>query len=241
MGCPKSEGAADGKGVGLFASYTLNPLERTDHDVDIQTQSVIHLFESNDSRRTCEMDMYRMRGLTSGVDYLVRIHAPTLTGAQDVLQEFQATSFGAHSTLTNTFVGSVREAVYLSHMSDLAEREAKAVFEGKEPPDYAIVIPVTKHAEWWALDESDRHEKMRDHIEVSMPYLDRVRRQLYHSSGFTDFDYITYFETSDLDAFADLYRDLASIPEYQYVTYGDPTLIGRIESPDAVVSALCPN
>lgn len=238
MACSRSEASAGKGGVGLFAAYTFDASER---DVDVHTEEAIRILDGRDAQRTYEMDTYRMRGLTPDVDYLVRIHAPSLTTAQDILQEFQETSFGGHSTLTNVFVGRVRDAVYLSQMPELAEREEKATFEGKEPPDYGIVIPVKKHAEWWNLDESDRLDKMRDHIDVSMPYLDRVRRQLYHSSGFTDFDYITYFETSDLDAFTDLYRDLESIPEYRYLTYGNPTLIGCIESPETVISTLCPN
>jgi chlorite dismutase len=46
-------------------------------------------------------------------------------------------------------------------------------------------------------------------------------------------DFVTYFETDDLAAFQDLYRELQSIPEYRYVEYGDPTLVGRICAPTA--------
>jgi chlorite dismutase len=82
----------------------------------------------------------------------------------------------------------------------------------------------------------ERLELMCDHIEPTLEYLDRVRRQLYHSSGLDDHDFITYFETDDLVAFHDLYRELQTIPEYRYVDYGDPTLVGRIHEPATAVA-----
>lgn len=224
--------------VGLFAAYTLERPQTADDDVEIFTEEVSNILKDSNRSEEVLVDTYLLSGLTPGVDYLVRIHAHDLTTAQEVLREFQATSFGRYSKLVDVLIGIIRDAVYLPQTPDLDAIEKAATFEGTEPPDYAIIIPVDKNAEWWNLPDSDRIEKMRDHIEVALPYLDRIRRQLYHSSGLTDYDYITYFETNDLSAFIDLYRDLESIPEYHYVSDGNPTLIGRIESSETIVDKL---
>lgn len=224
--------------IGLFAAYELEWPQTADDDIEISTGEVGDILGDSDRPEEVLVDTYRTSGLTPGADYLVRIHARDLTTAQEVLREFQATPFGRYSKLVGVLTGIIRDAVYLPQAPDLKAIETAATFEGTEPPDYAIIIPVDKNARWWNLRESDRVEKMREHIEVALPYLDRIRRQLYHSSGLTDYDYITYFETNDLAAFVDLYRDLESIPEYRYVTDGNPTLIGRIESPEAIVNSL---
>lgn len=223
--------------VGLFAAYEFDRRHPSE-DVEVATEAVVDVLDGEHGSDDVLVDTYLLSGLTPGADYLVRIHARELTTAQDVLQEFHTTAFGRSSTLVETFVGIIRDAVYLPETPELAALEREATFEGAEPPEYAIVIPVDKNADWWTLPESDRIEKMREHIEVSLPYLDRIRRQLYHASGLTDYDYLTYFETNDLEAFVELYRDLESIPEYRYVTDGEPTLIGRIASPETVVAEL---
>jgi chlorite dismutase len=51
-------------------------------------------------------------------------------------------------------------------------------------------------------------------------------------------DFVTYFETDDLAAFQDLYRELQSIPEYRYVEYGGPMLVGRIHEPTTIIERL---
>ena len=224
--------------IGLFAAYKLEKPQMPDDDVEIVTDEVDSVLEDGNRPEEVLVDTYLLSGLTPGVDYLIRLHARELTTAQEVLQEFQTTSFGQSSKLVDVFIGVIRDAVYLPQIPDLEAREQEATFEGAEPPDYAIIIPEDKDAAWWNLPEDDRVEKMRDHIEVALPYLDRIRRQLYHSSGLTDDEFITYFETNDLNAFVDLYRDLESLPEYHYVTDGNPTLIGRIESPETIVTEL---
>jgi len=216
---------------GVFAAFTVTPIRTNNagESPDITPDEVTDLLINYED--DVLVDAYVLKGLTPDADYMLRVHSRELTTAQAFLQDFRETTLGRHSQQTETFVGLIREAVYTPDAPDLnAELEA-TTYDGSEPPQYAIVIPVRKTAEWWNLSNEEQLELMRGHIEPTLEYLDRVRRQLYHASGLDDVDFITYFETDDLVAFNDLYRDLQSIPEYRYVSYGDPTLVGRIQEP----------
>ena len=223
---------------GLFAAFELDR-SRTVDASEVSADDVEAVLEDRDGSEPVLADTSLTQGLTPDVDYLVRLHARDLATAQAVLREFQTTAFGRCSELVDVFVGVIRDAVYLPQAPDLDAVETAVTFEGEDPPEYAIVIPVRKTAEWWTLPDDDRLAKMREHIEVSLPYLDRIRRQLYHASGLAEYEFVTYFETNDLEAFIDLYRDLESISEYRYVEEG-PVLIGRLESPSTVVEELTP-
>ncbi|RKD93358.1 chlorite dismutase family protein [Halopiger aswanensis] len=223
---------------GLFAAFELDRSRTVDASA-VSADDVEAVLKDRNGTEPVLADTYLTQGLTPDVDYLVRLHARDLATAQEVLREFRTTPIGRCSELVDAFVGAIRDPVYLPQAPDLDAIETAISFEGAEPPEYAIVIPVRKTAEWWMLPPDDRLARMREHIEVSLPYLDRIRRQLYHASGLSEYEFVTYFETNDLEAFVDLYRDLESIPEYRYVDEG-PVVIGRPESPSTVVEKLTP-
>lgn len=221
----------DGTGVfGVFAAFNLLPT-RMDHQLDAETVHKEAMAIVDDHADAVLVDTYITRGLTPVADYFLRVHAHELATAQTFLQEFSQTTLGQHSKPTETFVGVVRDPVYTPDAPDLETELDTTPYEGADPPQYAIVIPTRKHADWWVQPYEERLEQMKAHIEPTVEYLDRVRRQLYHSSGLDDLDFITYFETDDLIAFTDLFRELESIPEYRSVHYGDPTLLGQIHDP----------
>lgn len=225
--------------VGVFAAFTVTQTATARESPEITPDEVTDLLSGYEDEVL--VDAYVTEGLTPEADYMLRIHARELTTAQAFLREFRETTLGEHSRQTEAFVGLIREAVYTPNAPDLdAELEA-TTYEGSEPPSYAIVVPARKTAEWWTLSNEKRLELMREHIEPTLEYLDRVRRQLYHANGLDDFDSITYFETDDLVAFNDLYRELQSIPEYRYVDYGDPTLVGCIHEPATAVARVTRN
>lgn len=225
---------------GVFAAFALIPTRpdgRKQSDSPAITSNEVETLLTDYGDEVL-VDTYVTRGLMAETDYLLRVHARELTTAQAFLQEFRATALGRHSRQTEAFIGLIREAVYTPAAPDLDEELKTATYDGPDPPRYAIVIPARKTAEWWTLSDEEQLELMRDHIEPTLEFLDRVRRQLYHASGLCDLDFITYFETDDLVAFTDLVRELQSIPEYRYVQYGDPTLIGRIHDPATAVDRL---
>lgn len=229
----------DESGVfGLFAGFELasTRIPSNGASSDSPTEEVMSLLE--DAGDDCLVDTYVTEGLSAETDYLLRIHARELTTAQAFIRGFRDTTLGEHSQQTEAMVGLVREAVYTPDAPDLDAELDTRTYEGPEPPRYAIVVPVQKTAEWWNLSEEERLDLMRGHIEPTIEYLDRVRRQLYHASGLSDIDFITYFETDDLATFHDLFRALQCIPEYSYVRYGDPTLVGRLYDPETAVDRL---
>ena len=225
--------------VGVFAAFTVTGVSSTIESPEGRPDEVTELL--GDYEDEVLVDAYVTAGLTPRADYMFRVHARELTTAQSFLHDFRETSLGHHARQTEAFVGLVREGVYTPDAPDLeAELEATA-YEGPEPPAYAVVVPARKTAEWWTLSDDERLELMRDHVEPTLEYLDRVRRQLYHASGLDDYDFITYFETDDLVAFQDLYRELQSVPEYRYVDYGDATLVGCIHEPATAVARVTRN
>jgi chlorite dismutase len=101
------------------------------------------------------------------------------------------------------------------------------------------MVPVKKSAEWWNKPEAERLSEIESHTAPTLQYLVNVKRKLYHSTGIADTDFITYFEVEDVGAFNNLMIALAQVPENKYHTrWGNPTVIGTIQSMDAIVKAL---
>lgn len=108
---------------------------------------------------------------------------------------------------------------------------------GTEQPN-AIVFPIAKKAEWWALPTDKRMELFhkgadyQGHNEVGFVYITKIFRKLYHSR-FVDSqqDFMTYFEFSndDIPAYEVLLnglRDEKGNPEWKYVVE-KPLFIGK--------------
>ena len=77
---------------------------------------------------------------------------------------------------------------------------------------------------------------MQEHTQAALPYLNVVKRKLYHSSGLDDFDFITYFETEKLDEFHSLIRALEQVKEYRHNRrFGHPTLVGTVRPLDDIL------
>lgn len=175
----------------------------------------------------CTVDAYLTRGLSPPYDFLLRVHAAELATAQGFLREVDRTAVGRRATLEESLVGVTGSEEYVPELPDIAAELDARTYEG-EPPRYAVVIPTRKSAEWWTLPEAERIESMREHVESTLDYLDAVKRQLYHSTGIDDVDFLTYFETNDLVAFQELVRELQTIEEFRYTEYGNPTIVGTI-------------
>lgn len=97
----------------------------------------------------------------------------------------------------------------------------------------AVLIPVGKAAEWWALAQDQRQvhfqptRAAKGHTVIGLTYADRVFRKLYHSrylKAGLSYDFLTYFEFQerDTEAFKALLaelRDPTSNPEWAYVDF----------------------
>jgi len=106
-------------------------------------------------------------------------------------------------------------------------------------PRYAIVIPVKKTAHWWNMTESERLHEIEVHTQKSLAYMRCVKRELYYSTGLDEQDFITYFETADLQAFHELNAALAGIRENEFqIRCEHVMLLGAIRSISETVRLL---
>lgn len=189
-------------------------------------------------REKIAIDLYLMRGLSDHADLMFRVHASELRDTQQFLVDLQNNGFGKHLKGAGLMHGLTKKPNYVPGFSDQLKADLKGASE-VGPKPYAIVIPIRKSADWWALDQEKRAAMIQEHTEASLPYIKTVKRKLYHSSGLDDLDFITYFETSKLEDFHSLILSLEQIKEFQYTRrFGHPTLIGAPKSVDDVIETL---
>lgn len=88
----------------------------------------------------------------------------------------------------------------------------------------AVLIPIKKTAQWWALAQDERRaifEEESHHTAVGLEYLPEVARQLHHCRDLEaePFDFLTWFEFAPehTNAFNDLLRRMRDSKEWDYV------------------------
>ncbi|WP_455389758.1 chlorite dismutase family protein [Petrachloros mirabilis] len=181
-------------------------------------------------RQKLAIDVYLLRGLSDHADLMFRVHATELRDAQKFLIDLQNSPFGKNLKMAGMLNGLTKKANYVPGFSD----EMKAGLKVKSDPGpkpYAIVIPIRKSADWWALAQDKRMAMMKEHTEAAMSYQKTVKRKLYHSTGLDDLDFITYFETSNLEDFHSLILAMEGVKEFQYTRrFGHPLLLGTVTS-----------
>lgn len=215
---------------GTFAAFTLDEdWAKEDQATRIAYLTVLRgVVEQH--REKLAIDLYLMRGLSDHADVMFRVHAVELRETQKFLLDLQSSLFGRHLKAAGIMHGLTKKANYVPGLPDQMKTDLKAASE-PGPKPYAIVIPIRKNADWWALDQDKRLALMKEHTEAALPYQKTVKRKLYHSTGLDDLDFITYFETSKLEDFHSLILSLEKVKEFQYVRrFGHPTLIGTAMS-----------
>ncbi len=189
-------------------------------------------------REKLAIDVYLLRGLSDRADVLFRIHAAELRDTQQFLLDLQSSQFGRHLTDRTIFSGLTKKANYVPGMPDNLKAELKLPSD-PGPNPYVIVIPIRKDADWWSLPQAQRTAMMQEHTEASLPYSKTVKRKLYHATGLDDLDFITYFETSQLEDFQSLILALEKVKEFRHNRrFGHPTLLGTVRSLDELIEVL---
>lgn len=221
---------------GTFAAFTLDE-EWAKED---QATRIAHLTilkgVVEQHREKVAIDLYLMRGLSDHADIMFRVHAGELRDTQKFLVDLQNSLFGKHLKTSGIMNGLSKKANYVPGFSDQMKADLKAP---SESGPYAIVIPIRKNADWWALDQEKRAAMMKEHTEAALPYHKTVKRKLYHSTGLDDLDFITYFETSKLEDFHSLILALEKVKEFQYTRrFGHPTLLGTVKSLEEIMETL---
>lgn len=186
------------------------------------------------------VDAYLTRGFEANSDYLLRVHSYDMAATQAFLVDLRATRFGMYSDVTENLVGMTKALNYISKdKSPDLNRGLTATTYNADAPRYAFMIPVKKSADWWNLSDEQRLKEIETHTLPTLVNLVDVKRKLYHSTGLDDTDFITYFETNNLGSFNNLLLALAKVPENKYhVRWGNPTVMGTIQTFENVVKAL---
>ena len=223
---------------GTFAAFRLDADWAKEGQVARIAQLIALKGVVEQHREKLAIDVYLLRGLSDRADVLFRIHATELRETQQFLLDLQGSQFGKHLTDSTIFSGLTKKANYVPGMPDNLKAELKLPSE-PGPKPYVIVIPIRKDAEWWSLSQAQRAAMMQEHTEASLPYSKTVKRKLYHSTGLDDLDFITYFETSQLEDFQSLIVALEKVKEFRHNRrFGHPTLLGTVRSLDEIIEVL---
>lgn len=119
------------------------------------------------------------------------------------------------------FEAGLRGVVQHLHYTTLDERTDLTTRSRTElpPGNTAVLIPIRKSSEWWALAHDQRGEHFhKRHTPVGAPYVERIFRKLYHARYLgSPYDFLTYFEfvPEDADYFRRLLAELRATPEWQ--------------------------
>jgi hypothetical protein len=122
------------------------------------------------------------------------------------------------------FVGLTQHLVYTAAEE---RRELVRVSAGESGP-LAVLIPIGKSPEWWALAQDERRECLRTgtrgHFEIGLEFANVIYRRLYHARALpgSEWDFLTYFEfpPEQTSVFQSLLRRLRNVelnPEWRFV------------------------
>jgi hypothetical protein len=120
---------------------------------------------------------------------------------------------------------------HLGYTDALRRRDLTAQSASETGPR-AVLIPIAKTAEWWALAHDERLALLRasgrslGHFDIGASYASRIHRRLYHCRylPFSRWDFLTYFEFAEEHAvaFRELLQELRDVernPEWRFVEH----------------------
>lgn len=186
-------------------------------------------------------DFFLTRGLDTESDLMIRVHAYDLTKAQNFIVDLRGTTLGRHADVRQTFIGMTNALIYAQKSPGLTDSLTSRTYSDSAPR-YVVMIPIKKNAEWWTLPMQQRLKMIEEHTLTTLGFLSTIKRKLYHSTGLDDVDFVTCFEFYDVSAFHEMSKILMAVEENRYhVQWGNPTIIGRIDTIDNVLLALAGN
>ena len=171
--------------------------------------------------------------------YVATVSAKYRPRLQDVEDELKR-RVGEHASVA-AIDGAVQVPRYTSaEMHAFAAKHAVPRTSGRAMRN-AIIIPIRKTADWWALDPLERQgyfyprtsrstgREIPGHAKAAEAGIPAIFRRLYHNpDGYQhggEYDFITYFECTDehlatFDTVCAALRDERKNPEWRYVEEG---------------------
>ena len=124
-----------------------------------------------------------------------------------------------------SFIGATTHVVY----TDSATRADLVQISRGESGPVAVLIPIRKTGEWWALGSEARQAYVMQgsphgHVAIGRRYAGRIYRRLYQARYLpgSEWDFLTYFEfpAGETQAFVELLGELRNVqhnPEWAFV------------------------
>ncbi len=169
--------------------------------------------------------------------YVIQVSAKYRARLEDVEAEIRR-RLRDHAQI-DAIEGALRTMRYTStELHSFAYKPATCRVSGRVMRN-AIIIPVKKSNEWWALDPLDRHiffyphtdphtgARVKGHARAAEAGVRTIYRQLYHNpDGYRrdgEYDFVAYFECPDeelatFDQICQNLRDQTQNPEWNYVS-----------------------
>lgn len=161
---------------GRFAFYKLGP-RRAKELAGMEVQ-VMEEFLSvvQAGRGKGRVDTYLGRGIPPGLvesaltrdpaeqpDFFARLEGTALDKLKELQRDLEATSLGSRLKKLSCFTGVTRPPDYAKpHLAGLL-----SVTPAPGPKKYAVVIPVTKTEEWYALPAQERQAMIDEEVRVA--------------------------------------------------------------------------
>jgi chlorite dismutase len=191
--------------------------------VDSRTPPAFTSFTQNADALGLAANDVRVTGYD--VDRVLATRGPLPAGAEPGRRLWRLEAPGRLPVSGAPFIGATSHVLY----TDSITRSELAQVSAAESGPTAVLIPIRKTAEWWALAREQRQAYVMEgapngHVAIGKRYAARIYRRLYQARYLpgSEWDFLTYFEfpTTDEQAFVDLLgelRDTEKNPEWRFV------------------------
>ncbi|HEY3522703.1 MAG TPA: chlorite dismutase family protein [Candidatus Limnocylindrales bacterium] len=176
--------------------------------------------------------VYSSIGLEPGTDLLLWRSAQRVDALETAAARLLRSALGGWLTVTQSFLGRMGPSQYVVKPSD-----QESGLTGEARGRYVVVYPFTKSTDWYLQARETRQGVMNEHMRVGRSY-PTVRQALAYSFGLDDQDFVVAYETDDLDAFADLVRELRGTDSRRSTIRDTPLLLGIARSFDEIAALL---
>ncbi len=159
------------------------------------------------------------------VERVIPVRGPELSSVEAGQPLWRIEMAGRLPVPDAPFLGTTTHLGY----TDSGTRSQLTDISAAESGPVAVLIPIRKSAEWWALAQDQRQSYLdpgasSGHIAIGRLYAARIYRRLYHARYLpnSEWDFLTYFEfpAREHNAFSDLLsalRDTKDNPEWAFV------------------------
>ncbi len=173
--------------------------------------------------------VYDVSGLRADADLMIWWHAETIEALQAAYKAFLQTRLGAH-------LEPVWSVAALHRPAEFNKSHVPAFLADERPRGYVCVYPFVRSYDWYALEDAERRDMLREHGQMARDYPD-VRANTIAAFALGDYEWILAFEADELHRIVDLMRELRAARARLHVREEIPFFTGpRVAVPDLVAT-----